>query len=64
MASSLTLNNILRYEGKATLGTVGLMIGAVLNMGLDPVLMFGLHMGISGAGLATAISQTVSREIA
>ncbi len=60
MSSSLTLNNILRYEGKAALGMVGLMAGAVLNMAGDPILMFGLHMGISGAGLSTAVSQIVS----
>ena len=60
MASSLTLNNILRYEGKAALGMVGLMTGAILNMAGDPVLMFGLRMDIAGAGLSTALSQLVS----
>ncbi|MBE5870331.1 MAG: MATE family efflux transporter [Lachnospiraceae bacterium] len=60
MSSSLTMNNILRYEGKASLGMVGLMTGAVLNMVGDPILMFGLHMGIAGAGLSTALSQLVS----
>lgn len=58
--SSLTMNNLLRYEGKAKLGTVGLMIGAVLNIGMDAIFMFGLDMGIEGAGMATAISQFVS----
>lgn len=58
--SSLTLNNLLRYEGKAKLGTVGMMVGAVLNIGLDALLMMGLHMGIAGAGIATAFSQFVS----
>ncbi len=60
MSSSLTLNNILRYEGKASLGMIGLMSGAVLNMALDPVLMFGMKMGIAGAGLSTALSQVIS----
>lgn len=60
MCSCLTMNNILRYEGKAFLGMIGLMAGAVLNMAGDPLLMFGLHMGISGAGLSTALSQLVS----
>lgn len=60
MSSSLTLNNLLRYEGKAALGMIGLMSGAVLNMIGDPVLMFGFDMGIAGAGLSTAISQFVS----
>ena len=60
MSSSLTLNNILRYEGKASLGMIGLMAGAVLNMAGDPVFMFLFHMGIAGAGLSTALSQLVS----
>lgn len=60
MSSSLTLNNILRYEGKAALGMIGLMTGAVLNMIADPILMFALDMGIAGAGLSTALSQLVS----
>ena len=59
MTSSLTLNNLLRYEGKASLGMIGLMTGAVLNMVGDPILMFGLNMGISGAGLSTALSQLI-----
>lgn len=63
MASSFTLNNFLRYEGKAKLGMLGMMTGAVLNMALDPVLMFGLKMGISGAGLSTAVSQFISWSI-
>ena len=60
MSGSLTLNNILRYEGKASLGMIGLMLGAVLNMIGDPILMFGLDMGIAGAGLSTAVSQIIS----
>ncbi|MCR5783228.1 MAG: MATE family efflux transporter [Clostridia bacterium] len=60
MSSSLTLNNLLRYEGKATLGMTGIMSGAILNMIGDPILMFGFGMGITGAGLSTAISQFIS----
>ncbi len=60
MCSCFTMNNILRYEGKATLGMIGLMIGAVLNMAGDPILMFALDMGIAGAGLSTAMSQVIS----
>jgi len=60
MGSSLTLNNILRYEGRAALGMIGLMTGAVLNMIGDPILMFGCGMGIAGAGLSTALSQLIS----
>ena len=60
MSSSLSLNNVLRYEGKANLGMIGMMTGAVLNMIGDPIFMFGLNMGINGAGLSTAIGQFVS----
>lgn len=60
MTASFTLNNILRYEGKAYLGTIGLLVGAILNICGDPILMFGLNMGIAGAGLSTALSQTIS----
>ena len=60
MTSTFTMNNILRFEGKASLSMVGLMTGAILNMVGDPILMFGLNMGIAGAGLSTAISQFVS----
>jgi len=60
MVSTFTLNNILRYEGKAYLGMIGLMAGAVLNIGGDMLFMFVFNMGIKGAGLSTAISQVVS----
>lgn len=60
MTSSFVLNNILRYEGKAALGMVGLMTGGILNICGDPVFMFGFHMGIAGAGLSTALSQVIS----
>lgn len=60
MTGSYTLNNLLRFEGKASLGMVGMMTGAVLNIALDPVLMFVMDMGIAGAAIATAFSQAVS----
>lgn len=60
MVTSFTLNNILRYEGKAFLGMIGLMSGAILNIAGDAIFMFGFKMGISGAGLSTAISQVIS----
>lgn len=60
MSSSLSMDNLLRYEGKSMLGMIGLMAGAVMNMIGDPILMFGFDMGIGGAGLSTALSQIVS----
>ena len=60
MSTSFTLNNILRYEGKAALGMRGLLTGAVMNIAGDAILMFGLKLGIAGAGISTAISQIAS----
>lgn len=60
---AFTLNNILRYEGKALLGMIGLLSGAILNIFGDWIFIFGLKMGIAGAGLSTAISQTISFSI-
>lgn len=57
---SCVLNNILRYEGKAIFSMFGLGAGAILNMILDPILIFGFKMGTWGAGLSTAISQYIS----
>ncbi len=60
MASSFVLNNILRFEGKASLAMIGLTTGGVLNMVLDPIFIFALGMGTAGAAIATGISQLVS----
>ena len=57
MMSALTLNNQLRLQGNARFGMVGIVSGAVLNIALDPLFIFTLNMGVSGASLATAISQ-------
>ena len=57
--TSFTLNNILRFEGKAFLGMIGMMTGAVLNICGDAILMKVFDLGIAGAGLSTAISQIV-----
>ncbi|MBE5803542.1 MAG: MATE family efflux transporter [Clostridiales bacterium] len=57
---SFVLNNFLRFEGMATYGMIGMVVGGVLNMILDPILIFGCGMGTAGAAVATAISQVVS----
>lgn len=57
------LNNILRYEGEAAYAMAGLCAGGILNMLLDPVLIFQCQMGIAGAGLSTAVSQYLSTAI-
>lgn len=60
MTTSLVLNNQLRFQGSAIYGMVGIASGAVLNIALDPILIFGFDMGVAGAALATIISQFVS----
>ncbi len=45
MTASFVLNNQLRFQGSAAYGMVGIAAGAVLNVGLDPLLIFGLNMG-------------------
>lgn len=60
MASSCVFNNILRYEGKALLAMIGLASGGIINIFGDYIFMVCLDMGITGAGLSTAISQTIS----
>lgn len=60
MCMSFVLNNVLRAEGKAVLSMIGLVVGAVVNVILDPLLIFVADMGISGAAIATCISQFLS----
>lgn len=60
MAGSCVLNNILRYEGSAVFAMVGLTTGSILNIFGDWLLMEKVGLGIEGAGIATAVSQTVS----
>ncbi len=59
MCASFVLNNVLRAEGAAVLSMIGLCAGGILNVVLDPLFIFTMKMGISGAALATIISQTV-----
>jgi Na+-driven multidrug efflux pump len=60
MCTSLVLNNQLRFQGNATYAMIGLASGGVLNIILDPVLIFGFDMGVMGAAVATVVSQAVS----
>lgn len=57
---NVTMNNIVASEGAAKTTMCAILLGAVLNIGLDPVFIFGLDMGVAGAAIATAISQFVS----
>jgi len=60
MVCSLILNNNLRYEGKAFYAMIGLTTGGILNIFGDYILIQKFHMGVFGAGMATAISQIIS----
>ena len=60
MTSQLVVNNQLRYQGAAFYAMVGLVSGAVLNIFLDPLLIFTFNLGVSGAALATIMSQLLS----
>ena len=63
MILSFTLNNLLRWQGKANLSVFGLATGGILNIALDPIFIYGFQMGIGGAGAATLLSQCVSLTI-
>lgn len=63
MILSFTLNNLLRWQGKASLAVFGLGTGGILNMFLDPIFIFVLDLGIAGAAIATLLSQCISLTI-
>ena len=58
--AALTINNQLRFQGNARQGMIGIGFGAVLNMGLDPVLISVAGLGVTGAGISTMVSQIIS----
>lgn len=60
---NITLNNILTSEGASFYGMIAMLTGGVLNMFLDPLLIFGLDMGVQGAAVATLMSRMVSTAI-
>ena len=57
---SFVLNNHMRFQGSASIGMIGIVSGAVLNIALDPVFIFVLKQGVAGAAMATSLSQAVS----
>ena len=60
MTAQMVLNNQMRYQGNAFFSMIGVTAGAVLNIALDPLFIFVFDMGISGAAIATVLSQLVS----
>ena len=63
MMCSFVMNNLLRFEGLAAYGMIGITAGGILNMLLDPLFIFTFGLGTAGAAIATAISQFVSFSI-
>lgn len=57
---TLGMNFFITAQGFAKTGMLSVLIGAISNIVLDPVLIFGFHMGVKGAALATIISQGLS----
>lgn len=60
---NVAMNNIVSSEGAARTAMLALMSGAVLNVILDPIFIYTLGLGVSGAAIATALSQMVSSAI-
>ena len=60
MMCQFVVNNHLRFQGAAVYAMVGLLCGAVINMFLDPLLIFVFHMGVAGAAVATVAGQMIS----
>lgn len=58
--TALAMNNFIRADGRPKMAMMTMLIGAVINIILDPIFIFGFNMGISGAAYATVIAQTVS----
>ncbi|MDD2447579.1 MAG: MATE family efflux transporter [Tissierellia bacterium] len=60
MTASFVLNGTLRFQGSAFYAMIGITIGGIINIILDPIFIFKLNMGTGGAALATIISQFIS----
>lgn len=60
MMTSFVMNNVLRAQGSAMLSMIGITTGGILNMILDPIFIYTFNLGISGAAIATMISQMIS----
>ena len=60
VAASFVLNNLLRFQGYSFYGMIGVTVGGVLNIVLDPLFIFAFKMGTAGAALATVVSQAIS----
>ncbi len=57
---ALGMNPFINTQGFAKIGMLTVMVGAIINIVLDPIFIFGLGMGVKGAALATVLAQCVS----
>ena len=57
---TLGMNAFITAQGFAKTGMMSVLIGAVCNIILDPIFIYGFHMGVRGAALATIVSQAIS----
>ncbi|MDU7887474.1 MAG: MATE family efflux transporter, partial [Clostridium perfringens] len=57
---ALGMNSFINTQGFAKVGMITVMVGAIINIVLDPILIFGFNMGVKGAALATIIGQCAS----
>ena len=57
---TLGLNPFITAQGRSRTAMYSILIGAIINIVLDPILIFGFHMGVRGAALATVLSQCAS----
>ena len=60
MMAQFVINNQLRFQGSAYFAMIGLMSGAIMNMVIDPLLIWGFHMEVTGAAIATVMGQITS----
>ncbi len=60
MTLSMVLNNLSRAEGRPNIAMITMIIGAGLNIILDPIFIFSFGMGVQGAAIATVIAQTIA----
>lgn len=58
--AAIGLNTFITCQGRSTIAMLSVLIGAIINIVLDPIFIFGMNMGVKGAALATIISQACS----
>ena len=62
-AANVTAGNLAVSQGASNISLTAMLTGAILNMILDPIFIYALHLGVQGAAIATLISQIVTSAI-